>query len=120
MIGKNMKKQGYITDKYIQEMIDNIKKFGSYIVIEEGIASPHGNISKNVMKDGISLLISKKKIFLPDKKFVNIFIAFAIKERENQQKVLKFIFELATRENLKEHLIKLTNIKNVISYLKEE
>ena len=120
MIGKNMKKQGYITDKYIQEMIDNIKKFGSYIVIEEGIAIPHGNISKNVMKDGISLLISKKKIFLPDKKFVNIFIAFAIKERENQQKVLKFIFELATRENLKEHLIKLTNIKNVISYLKEE
>jgi transcriptional antiterminator, bglG len=120
MIGKNMKKQGYITDKYIQEMIDNIKKFGSYIVIEEGIAIPHGNISKNVMKDGISLLISKKKIFLPDKKFVNIFIAFAIKERENQQKVLKFIFELATRENLKENLIKLTNIKNVISYLKEE
>ena len=120
MIGKNMKKQGYITDKYIKEMIDNIKKFGSYIVIEEGIAIPHGNISKNVMKDGISLLISKNKIFLPDKKFVNIFIAFAIKERENQQKVLKFIFELATRENLKEHLIKLTNIKNVISYLKEE
>ena len=120
MIGKNMKKQGYITDKYIQEMIDNIKKFGSYIVIEEGIAIPHGNISKNVMKNGISLLISKKKVFLPDKKFVNIFIAFAIKERENQQKVLKFIFELATRENLKEHLIKLTNIKNVISYLKEE
>ena len=120
MIGKNMKKQGYITDKYIQEMIDNIKKFGSYIVIEEGIAIPHGNISKNVMKNGISLLISKKKIFLPDKKFVNIFIAFAIKERENQQKVLKFIFELATRENLKENLIKLTNIKNVISYLKEE
>ena len=120
MIGKNMKKQGYITDKYIQEMIDNIKKFGSYIVIEEGIAIPHGNISKNVMKDGISLLISKKKIFLPDKIFVNIFIAFAIKERENQQKVLKFIFELATRENLKENLIKLTNIKNVISYLKEE
>ena len=120
MIGKNMKKQGYITDKYIQEMIDNIKKFGSYIVIEEGIAIPHGNISKNVMKDGISLLISKKKVFLPDKKFVNIFIAFAIKERENQQKVLKFIFELATRENLKENLIKLTNIKNVISYLKEE
>jgi hypothetical protein len=33
---------------------------------------------------------------------------------------LKFIFELATRENLKENLIKLTNIKNVISYLKEE
>lgn len=120
MIGKNMKKQGYITDKYIQEMIDNIKKFGSYIVIEEGIAIPHGNISKNVMKNGISLLISKKKVFLPDKKFVNIFIAFAIKERENQQKVLKFIFELATRENLKENLIKLTNIKNVISYLKEE
>ena len=120
MIGKNMKQQGYITDKYIQEMIDNIKKFGSYIVIEEGIAIPHGNISKNVMKNGISLLISKKKVFLPDKKFVNIFIAFAIKERENQQKVLKFIFELATRENLKENLIKLTNIKNVISYLKEE
>lgn len=120
MIGKNMKKQGYITDKYIQEMIDNIKKFGSYIVIEEGIAIPHGNISKNVMKNGISLLISKKKVFLPDKKFVNIFIAFAIKERENQQKVLKFIFELATRENLKENLIKFTNIKNVISYLKEE
>ena len=120
MIGKNMKQQGYITDKYIQEMIDNIKKFGSYIVIEEGIAIPHGNISKNVMKNGISLLISKKKVFLPDKKFVNIFIAFAIKERENQQKVLKFICELATRENLKENLIKLTNIKNVISYLKEE
>ena len=70
MIGKNMKQQGYITDKYIQEMIDNIKKFGSYIVIEEGIAIPHGNISKNVMKNGISLLISKKKVFLPDKKFV--------------------------------------------------
>ena len=30
MIGKNMKQQGYITDKYIQEMIDNIKKFGSW------------------------------------------------------------------------------------------
>ena len=119
MIGKNMKEMGYITDKYIQEMIDIIKKLGSYIVIEEGIAIPHGSISENVLKDGIFILISKKEVFLPNEKPVNIFIAFAIKERENQQKILKFIFNLASKENLKENLLKCENTKDIIDYLEE-
>jgi putative transcriptional antiterminator, bglG len=119
MIGKNMREMGYITDKYIQEMIDIIKKLGSYIVIEEGIAIPHGSISENVLKDGIFILISKKEVFLPNEKPVNIFIAFAIKERENQQKILKFIFNLASKENLKESLLKCKNTKDIIDYLEE-
>jgi len=90
-------------------MIGIIKKLGSYIVIEEGIAIPHGSISENVLKDGIFILISKKEVFLPNEKPVNIFIAFAIKERENQQKILKFIFNLASNENT----------KDIIDYLEE-
>lgn len=118
-VGKYMCMQGYVTKEYICEMLDIVEKFGSYIVVEEGIAIPHGNISKNVLKNGILLLICKQPVFLPNEKKVNIFIGFAIKEKENRQEIIKFLFDLITRKNLMKNLMKCKNTKEVYRYLEE-
>ncbi|MDO5088193.1 MAG: PTS sugar transporter subunit IIA, partial [Leptotrichiaceae bacterium] len=118
-VGKHMCGQGYITEEYIREMTDTVEKFGSYIVVEEGIAIPHGSISKNVLKDGISLFVCKQAVIFPNEKIVNIFIAFSIKKKENHQKMLKFLFKLVTRKNLRKKLLECKNTEEIYRYLEE-
>ncbi|ARU91852.1 PTS ascorbate transporter subunit IIA [Spiroplasma clarkii] len=49
--------ENYFNENYVIEMIENVKKFGSYIVIAPKIALPHASYSKNVFKGGFSITI---------------------------------------------------------------
>ena len=45
-----------IAECYIKSMIDTVKKSGSYMVIDEGIALIHGEIDYGVNQTSMSLL----------------------------------------------------------------
>lgn len=53
---------GYIEERYIQAMIENIEENGPYIVISKGFAVPHEGLEQGSVKVGMSLIRLKKPV----------------------------------------------------------
>lgn len=57
---------GYIEEKYIEKMIDNINKLGSYIILSDDVAMPHSRPEDGVKKTGMGLLKLERGITFGD------------------------------------------------------
>lgn len=60
--GQILKENGCVNDLYIDAMINNFKKLGSYIVILPGIAMPHAMPEQGSHKIGFSIMSLKNPI----------------------------------------------------------
>ena len=115
--GELLIKQNNVTENYIQEMQELVARFGSYIVVADGIAIPHGAIGKNVIKDGAALLILKEAVKFDDGEMVNIFIPFATRGKKLHSKLLNEIFDIIKRKELKDKLLNLETKEEIAEYL---
>lgn len=59
-------KKGYIEEKYIYAMINNIVENGSYIIISPGFAMPHEGVDMGTIKMGMSLIRLKTPVIYDD------------------------------------------------------
>ena len=79
-----------IAECYIKSMIDTVKKSGSYMVIDEGIALIHGEIDYGVNQTSMSLLIIKNGVKFNHDKYdpVHIILCLAAKDNYTHMKAL--------------------------------
>ena len=61
--GEILEKLGCVEHRYIDAMVDTVRKLGPYIVIGPGLAMPHAKRSSGVLKSGISVLTLKTPVF---------------------------------------------------------
>lgn len=54
--------KGYIGKKFIEKAIQNIKDYGDYIILGDGVALAHAGKDYDVNEDSLSLLVSHKGI----------------------------------------------------------
>ena len=59
-------KKGYIEEKYIYAMINNIVENGPYIIISPGFAMPHEGVDMGTIKMGMSLIRLKTPVIYDD------------------------------------------------------
>ncbi len=97
MTSKHLLEKGYINEDYIEEMIANIETYGPYVVIGDGFALPHGDISKNVRKTSLCLARLENPINFGSAEYDPI----------------KFVCVLAVDEN-KDHLKALFHLINLL------
>ena len=91
---------GSIKRMFINEMIENIKKFGPYIVIADYFALPHASSSTNVNRLSMSLLIVEEPVDLLGKP-VNVFLVLATTDNSSHMKALASLSEiLYVKENI--------------------
>lgn len=57
-----MLKEGYIEERYVEEMIHNVEENGPYIVISKGFAIPHGGLEAGSVKVGMNLIRLKTPV----------------------------------------------------------
>lgn len=88
-----------ITDKYVRDMIEQIKIFGPYIVLVDGIAMPHAKNNKSVNKIDISYLKLEEPIDLMGK-MVDIFIVISTLDNKKHLKMISTLAEILSDENL--------------------
>ncbi|WP_196590977.1 PTS sugar transporter subunit IIA [Pectinatus frisingensis] len=81
-----------IKESYVQAMIDNVNKNGSYMVIVPQIALAHAREDKGVLKTGLSLLKLNRPVMFPEEKLVSVIMVLAAKEEKNH---LELMSELA-------------------------
>ncbi len=108
-----------VTSEYVKEMIELVEKHGPYIVIEEGIAIPHAGISENVLETGISLLVVKERVALPEGRNANIFLSFAAKNKNDNIDIMNDLFELITKHKFIDEVSKMKSYGQLEQYFKE-
>lgn len=60
--GEILLKEGYIEERYIDAMINNIEVNGPYVVLSKGVAVPHEGLEKGSIKMGMSLIRLKEPV----------------------------------------------------------
>ena len=108
-----------VTSEYVKEMIELVEKHGPYIVIEEGIAMPHAGISENVLETGISLLVVKERVALPEGRNANIFLSFAAKNKNDNIDIMNDLFELITKHKFIDEVSKMKSYGQLEKYFEE-
>lgn len=88
-----------ITEEYIDEMIDNIKNLGAYIVVDDGIAIPHARPDNYVKNFGITINTFKKPITIGNHNNIKIFITIASINNENHIELITQIMKLIEDES---------------------
>ena len=103
--------------EYVNSMIENINKFGPYVVINDNLAIPHSQSDESVIRTGMGLVTLKKPIFFPNDNKVQIILAFSSLDNKEHISALADLTELVTNYNLIENLLKAKSIKQALKYI---
>ncbi|EKB55775.1 BglG family transcription antiterminator [Falseniella ignava] len=93
----------FITQEYIQSMIDVVKEMGPYIVLAPQVALAHSRPENGVKELGISLLINKKPIDYNE----------ASQEEFDEDRLVQLVFVLAAIDN-ETHLTALIQLSQIM------
>lgn len=117
--GTILMENGYVKKEYVDDMVKNVKEFGSYIVIYPGIALPHYKYGDNVIKTGMSLITLKKPVFFPNGKEVEIIIAFSSFDGKEHLNSLVDLMNIINEDNFKDRVKRAKHPKDIAKILKE-
>lgn len=103
----------YITQVYVDEIIDCVKKHGAYIVIVPGVAMPHSSEdSQGVLGTAISFTKMKEDVVFeegnPDKN-ARLFFTLAAKNSEEHMENIANLSEMLMTDGLIEALNEVEN-----------
>ncbi|TCP27835.1 transcriptional antiterminator [Scopulibacillus darangshiensis] len=109
----------FISHEYIQAMIDNVKKFGPYIIVAPEIALPHARPECGVKQIGMSLLrINESVDILNDKKNkVRLLICIAAIDNSTHLKALAQLTKVLSDKSNRERLLSLNSKDQIIDYI---
>lgn len=119
--GSILMNTGKCKESYIEAMIDVVKTYGPYIVIEDGIAMPHAKSSLDVNEDGLAIVTLKKPVDFHNRDFENVSVLFAICAT-NPDAHLNFLQELSgifETENLVERMCSCKEEKEILKIIEE-
>ena len=77
LAGEILEKNGYVTKKYTENMIEIIEKYGGYIILAPNMAFPHARNENDVFKTAFSLITLKEPVLFPNDRLVKTVVAFA-------------------------------------------
>ncbi|NIY83706.1 PTS sugar transporter subunit IIA [Vibrio hepatarius] len=108
-----------ISEKYVDQMIENIKKLGPYIVIAPSIALAHSRPSEYVYQDCISITVFDKPVVFNniENDPVRLLFVFAAKENNNHINLIKEISYLLDNSNVLSRLLSAKGTDEIKSLL---
>lgn len=87
-----------INKQYVEDMIYNINKIGSYVVLVDGVAMPHAQNHNLVYKVDASLMLVEQPVEMKGKK-VDIFIVISVLDNISHLKMLATISDILDNKN---------------------
>ncbi|HZJ87065.1 MAG TPA: PTS sugar transporter subunit IIA [Erysipelothrix sp.] len=112
--GELLKQEGYIEQSYIDEIVENVKEHGPYIVLIPGVAMPHATVgAKGVIKTGMSLTIFKENIHFEEDKEARLFFTICTNDSEAHMQNITNLMEFLMQEELVEKLKQVDSIEDV-------
>lgn len=105
-------KQKFITQSYIEAMINSVEEYGPYIVIGPSIALAHARPEDGANKLGVSITTLKQPVNFgnPENDPVHIIFCLAAVDNYSHLNVMKAIVQLINDPNKIEQLSKVTEV----------
>lgn len=98
---------GCVEESYVEDMIQCIKNYGSYMVMGKNIAFPHAKTDSNVNKTAFSIVTLKNSVLFPEDIPVKTIIAFSSKDnKEHLDVFLEIVEEIENPEFNMEKFVK--------------
>ena len=95
-----------IEPRYIDSIIENVKKNGPYIVLTDGVAMPHSRPEEGVIKKGMSLLKVKNGVdFYQTEKKVYLFFTLAAEDSDSHQDAIADLADVLGDDELLQKII---------------
>ena len=104
--GEILFNNNFINKKYIDEMKEKIRDLGTYMIIDEGILLPHGEMETNVLKTGVSYIQLTENVEFPGGFPIRHIFALCTMNSEEHVKGLLELKQLLEEKKLR---IKLEN-----------
>ncbi|MDQ0484024.1 PTS sugar transporter subunit IIA [Guptibacillus hwajinpoensis] len=113
-----LSKGGNITEKYVDDMIQNVHENGPYIVIVPGIAMPHAqNNDNSVVKTGVSLLKLEEPVAFPEGKEVNLLFTLAAEDTTGHLDLISDLSSLLIEDDVQEKLEQSNSEKEILELI---
>jgi PTS system ascorbate-specific IIA component len=108
-----------IEPKYIDAMINKVKKYGPFINIGEGIALPHARPEEGANKIGISVMKTEKPVLILDEEEhpVQLFICLSAVDSSTHLKALAELTEIISDKGKVQNILKANTKEDVLNIL---
>lgn len=116
-----LKNEGVITEKYIENIFENIDENGPYIVIAPGVALPHARADEGVNENGVSILTLADPVEFghPENDPVQTVITLAANEPEKHLENIQGIVSLLGDDDFLALLKDTDSSTEVYEYIKK-
>lgn len=108
-----------IEQKYISAMIENVLKFGDYMVLVPKVAMPHARPESGALKTGFSILKLEEPVVFGESQEVYLIICLATNDNQEHLTMLQKISALFDEEEKVDALLKTTSKKEFITLSEE-
>lgn len=106
-----------ITEGYIDAMIENVEKYGGYIVVDDGIAIPHAKSENMVRKSGFTINTFREPIEIGNHSNIIILFVLAVADEEKKVELITKIMELIEDESFISFLLNAMDKEEVYDYI---
>ena len=119
MSGEVLLKNGSVDRGYIDDMVEAVRKNGTYMIVGSKIALPHARVDESVHKTDMSLIRFSQPIEFPDGKKVSLMLAFSSFDRNEHIEALVELINLIEDKNFFDFLLNCDNPGVFKDYLKD-
>jgi PTS system ascorbate-specific IIA component len=121
MAGRGLLREGYITGQYLDEIIQNVKENGPYIVIVPGVVIPHAMArSAAVLGTAVGFAKFKDDIAFDDEKKGKLFFTLAAQDEKEHLENISKLMDLLMTDGMIEDLEKIDNLRDYEELLKSD
>lgn len=94
--GRLLEISGYANEDYKYNIINDVKNYGSYIMISPNVVIPHTRPENGALKIGCSIITIKNDIYFDDNKQdpIKVLIGFTAIDNKNHLDMLKKIINI--------------------------
>lgn len=118
LAAKPLVEDGSVENSYIDAMIANVNKFGTYIVIAPKVAMPHSRPEDGVNKNCVSLLkVNEGVLFEGEEERVYVFFVLGAVNSDSHIETLMELMELIEDEEKIDEIIEAGNVQEIMDLI---
>lgn len=121
--GEILKQNGLITDQYVDQVVNDVKEYGPYIVIVPGVAMPHSSAkNEGVLGTGIGFTLLAETVSFEEgnpEKDAQLFFMLAAKDSAAHMENIANLSDLLMTEGLIDDLKKVKTMEDYVTVMEK-
>ncbi len=119
-LGSNAVKKNIISQSYIDSIIIYLKRYGSYMFVNDEVILAHAKVEDGSNKLAIQMAICKKPITFPGNKKAKIIFLLSTIDQSSHIGILKDIISICSDREYIQNLVKSENKTDLLNMIKEK